>query len=438
MTHKLLIHDDRGIRRHSIAAQANRPIGWATVKDSSPDSNEAQTLAGILGLLGAERLSRRYAVTVPTVEAEETIDGLGVIMSKGRFYDPCLPCLDDDVHTILLATGAQLRALGRAFEIRHASMPNNSSVWTVNPLAPSGLDRDRTLGYQGARYRDSISPATNDSHLLHAYPSAEFDGILSPSHSNYCVLHPSLRSTLDGKFLLIQNFMLAQEFVGYEAVIAVRPLFDGRVPHDRVVLDQTIHAAIGLPQGEPVHVSRAYGNTRNLRRVLFGSRQGVVRVAPTAMVDMEKPVTRLPEEVLDLLGISSGSRVVVQAVDLANGIPKVTHVVLRGLVMRTQSPLHVARSKTGVPDYQQLAGDEDFPAISIDLATRERLGVSPGAAVYLRPALSNLIGREFSTVSLLLLAAIFSATVLASPGWAVLLGGVYVLLTLILLAARLR
>jgi len=172
--------------------------------------------------------------------------------------------------------------------------------------------------------------------------------------------------------------------------------------------------------------------------MLFGNRRGVVRVGRTAMIDIEKPITRLPEEVLDLLGLSLGERVIVEALGVTKERSTARSVSLRALPMRSRSSLLDARSTVGVPDFQQLVGDEDVPLISLDLAARERLGIVPGAPVYLRPAISGVLAREFSSMTLLFAAAVFSAAALERPAWAVGVAATYFVITIAALVTRLR
>jgi hypothetical protein len=80
-------------------------------------------------------------------------------------------------------------------------------------------------------------------------------------------------------------------------------------------------------------------------------------------------------------------------------------VVLRGFEQRSDPvPL-----RYGGPDYFAEVGSIDLPPIAIDLIRRNKLGVSPGSAVYVRASFASLLFEEMSAV-FLLLAAIFIGT----------------------------
>ncbi|MFB9318291.1 hypothetical protein [Cryptosporangium minutisporangium] len=323
---------------------------------------------------------------------------------------------------VALLTRAQLSVAENVEHPRDAMLDNRRIVRPVS--ANLDIARTETLEYQGARYSGNMraAPLRNNEELFTMHPSTEFGGVTRSKYSYYCLLNPIHRGRFSKPYIFARNLFLDLDYPSLHASLPLRAAFDNRVPKDRAVMDQTTLFAIGLPQGEPVGLTPGIGRSGSARSTLFGSRHAVVRVGRTAVVDVEKPVTRLPEEVLDLLGLDAGSRVIVESAHLTPQGPTVNRMTL----WRERSPLLIARTQTGVPDNQELVEDEDFPVISLDLASRQQLGVSQGAAVYVRPAVSSVLAREFTAMSFILVGAIFSAAALQSISLALISALIYV------------
>ena len=438
---RIWVHSDGQIASGELTLPKNRPLGWATI---SSDCHEidGRTVASVFGRLGAERLPRRFGILIGESERQSVAERLNQLLERGAYFDRAWLLLHGICEIdgtavshcyVGLVTRSQLEALGPNWPLARCTLDNGRVLKGIDTrAAPERL----TLEQEGATYLTETSTKDNEIRLV-TVPSNPFAELLRDAHSYYCVLNSAHRSKFDANYVYIRNILLEADYSGLHAVATVRPLFDKRVGETRIVLDSTTHAAIGLPQGEPVGLGVALGRAPRVRAAVFGNRHCVARVGRTATVDIEKAVTRLPDEVFDLLDIKSNERVVVEAVQ-PNPDPRISRITLRALPWRFRSPLLDARTGAGVPDYQQLVGDEDFPTISLDLISRERLGITPGSAVYLRPAVSSEIARQFATVSLALMAAVLSAAVLRNVELAVILGVLYVFLTIGIIARRLR
>jgi hypothetical protein len=432
---ELVLYADGANDHLDLALRPGRPLGWATLDTGG-------TLAGTLGELGAERLGRRYPVLFDDGDRQELTESLARRAHGSPYFDPALILLDAFAPAglpvpgfVALVSSAQLSVLPPCRSPEGVVLGNARLIRTVRPADPA----PGTLEYQGAEYLTEHAPGPRDGELLlRTTPSSPFADLTGNRHSYFCVLNPVHAPHFTTDYLYVRNPFLAADHPGLETAIPVRVVFDDRVPAARVVLDSTTLFAIGLPQGEPAVLGPCHGRAGRVRNTLFGHRHAVARVGRTAVIDIEKPVTRLPEEMLDLLGISQGDRVIVEAAAHRAGHIEIARTTLRALPWREQSPLLLARSRTGVPDHQLLVGDEDFPMISLDLNARTTLGIVPGSAVYVRPALSSLLGREFTSVSFVLIAAIFSAAALQSLALAVVSASIYLVLTVFLVGARLR
>jgi hypothetical protein len=150
-------------------------------------------------------------------------------------------------------------------------------------------------------------------------------------------------------------------------------------------------------------------------------------------LDQEKPIVRLPIEAFDVLGIPPGSRVVIE------GLAETSHSTLRRVTARAleerdgRLPLI-----SGVPDMLDIAGSVDLPIAALDFAMRQELGISRGSAVYVRPSIVSVITEEFSSVSLVLMAATLGSLVTDKLIISAVLALIYIVLAMLYVLRRLR
>jgi hypothetical protein len=153
---------------------------------------------------------------------------------------------------------------------------------------------------------------------------------------------------------------------------------------------------------------------------------------------MEKPLARVPASVIDILGTSTGSGVVIESLGANGKSQRIRRISLRITPIRDYPAPLIARMRMGVPDYQDLMGTEDLPPIHIDLVARKRLDTLPGSVVYVRPSIPSLALKEFTSVSLVLIVATFSAAALRNLIVAASAAGLYLVLAAIVIIGRLR
>jgi hypothetical protein len=427
-----------------LSVLENRPIGWSMIPPEALPV-EGRTVAGVLGGLGAERIPRRYPVAIANDQVTELQSAMSRIIQLGPYFDHAWLMLRAKTlvensaaanWNVALLTRAQFRKLDWPLSPKHLALDNGRIVDCVVEISDEETAK-QTLEQQGSRY-DGFSPMVGRREIvLVTTPSTPYAKLLRNAHSYFCILHDCHRARFGDDYLTIRNLLLEEDYPDLHATFAVRPIFSHLVEEDRVVLDSTTHAAIGLPQGEPVGLIPTSGKAPQLRNKVFGNRHCVARVGRTAMIDIEKPVTRIPDEIIDLLDIRPNERISVEAVSVRNDYT-ITRITLRVLQWRERSPLLIARTNAGVPSFQELVGDEDFPTISLDLATRLRLGISPGTAVYLRPSVSSELARQFTSVSLALLATIVAAALLRSLELALAMAVLYIVLSIFVIARRMR
>jgi len=203
---------------------------------------------------------------------------------------------------------------------------------------------------------------------------------------------------------------------------AVRTAFSDHVGEREVAVDETVSLAIGMREGEVVHVESIDPKVGTLRRRAFSFRHAVVRVVSATTTDMEKPLVRLPVGVLDILGLTSGSRVIVESLSREDN--QIRRVSVRALEER-EPP---RRRLGGVLDVLEITG-KDLPVIAMDLSLRNKLGIRRGDPVYVRPEFATVVFEEFTTVSFALLAAAVGSFLANAQLLAVVLTGTYVILS---------
>ncbi|MBT1003961.1 hypothetical protein KIH31_15330 [Paenarthrobacter sp. DKR-5] len=130
--------------------------------------------------------------------------------------------------------------------------------------------------------------------------------------------------------------------------------------------------------------------------------------------------------------MATGDRVVIESYHRGKG--RLGRIVIRQLEDRGV----IEDRSRGALSISALTGDMDIPIVSMDLATRKRLGVQRGDAVYLRPSILAALLKEFSALSLVLLSSLIGAVAANLPVLAMALGGTYGLLAIAMLWSRFK
>jgi hypothetical protein len=197
-------------------------------------------------------------------------------------------------------------------------------------------------------------------------------------------------------------------------------------------LDQTVRNAIGIPfvfDADKTRVGLVHVR-RSLRQrlgesatILLRRRYVALRAHKVDVLDMEKNVVRVEKSVLDILGIKSGSRVIIEAWDLQSDDPQIKQVSLRALELEEgflekrqerEEPSQEAR----YPKASELLGiDPDIRGIYIDShERRDILGIGSIDPVRIRGNINDLVAREFAESGLLFFVSLFALTQVLTGG----------------------
>lgn len=263
--------------------------------------------------------------------------------------------------------------------------------------------------------------------------SSKFSRALASPHSYYVILNTHTAQTHDTGWVKVSNHLTAPGFrEDSTPSFAVQTIFSDRVGVREVALDETVSVAIGMREGELVHVESIEPKIGTLRRQAFSFRHSVVRVIGATTMDMEKPVVRLPVGVLDILGVTSGSRVVIEA--LSRGDDRIRKASVRVLEERDQGDTRVG----GLFDVLDITGSVDLPSIAMDLTMRKRLGIHRGDPIYVRPEFGSVLFEEITTVTFALLAVAVGAYAASEHLLATIFAALYVILSAVGLWRKFR
>jgi hypothetical protein len=367
---------------------------------------------------------------------EEICAALSEARRRSAHYDPTWltfsPTPDDGTLIVFALTRAQVEIMEVWLPSCNVVLNNDQAIKTVDTQDEQWWSRQNTYEL----YPWHIPVPRNwtldaSSMQLQAMPSAQFAYKLGSPNAYYCVVNPCHRPELGKAFVIVINSYLEQDYHGILARFPVLIRFSDKVPPDRVSLDETVEVAIGLRAGEPLLVQRGPRRHQSSRRIL-SFRHTLCRAIPAATLDMEKTVVRISNAVFDVLGVSSGSRIVIEGLGEASE-RRLSRAVVRGLEERGER-----LALGGTPDILDIVGSVDLPAIAMDLATRDRLGISRGTAVYVRPAIGSILADEFTNISLVLLAATVGSIASNHVVITIIFIIVYVVLTIMYIGRRLR
>lgn len=424
---------DNGYQVVDVRLLVGRPLGAALTQDTRVGTG----VAGILRRLGAAQLASRFLVAGESSTEQLVCGTLSEIRRRSAHYDPAWITLVPDSGRedliVFALTRAQVEAIDEWLPPIEVTLQNGQNVRTIDVTAEQWWGRRNT--YELVPWTEPISDLEDygpSTLQLQGSPSAPFAGRLGSSNSYFCVVNPTHKAMLGSGFAVVINPLLEKDYRGLVARFPVLLRYREEVTPDRIILDETIEVAIGLRPGEPLLVQRGPSG-RTGRRHILSYRHTLCRAIPAATLDMEKPIVRIEPAVFDVLGVSAGSRLILEGIhEQANG--RLTKVKVRGLEERGgRLPL-----TSGVPDVLDTIGSVDLPQIAMDLATRNALGISRGGAVYVRPALSSVIADEFTNLSLVLLAATVGSVASDHLLFAAILAAVYATLTVLYLLRRLR
>ena len=394
--------------------------------------------------------STRYPLFIEQERVDKLTDRILGLVRTGRYFDTAWIVLtshsyprpppkeaNTDQGSVFLLTREQLLGVGSNQRGVSRIVSSGQVLRTVDMAGANPAHRDNTiemlpLVYEGWDASLGLRPGEV---CLQAAPSAPYADLLWSPYSHQCVLNPAHEEALSGGFVLIRNHILELRHPGLDLRFPVLTRFDERVQPDRVVLDATVSRAVGLRPGEFIALGRLPASNAQIRRRIFSFRHCVCRVHVATTTDMEKPIARVSESVLDVLGIPSGSQVVVEGV--ANGDRGPVMTLLTRRILAVREPDEITRT-TGIPSVATHVGHADIPSVHLDLNARQALGVSPGSAVYVRPSLGSALTGRFTEVGAVLLISFVSATILNDTLVAVIAGVLFAFVSTIIILKRYR
>ncbi len=443
----------------SIALEFEKGLPLSEVlldKSDFEDIYGGRRLPGLLRSIGSMQIATRVLVCVEEQLCQVVNDRLISICQNDELYDPAwifCPAVSisdsgasKEAAAFLLTPDQARQVLSfyphpRAHGKKLRYVLPNFQVLTETSTFHDIKDRNMTIELQPIEYfssNDIIKEAHVQKHpdrlLLQASPSSPFADRLGSTHLYAAVLNPIHKAKLGSGFVSIWNPLLPLRRGAIDLSLPLVIAYDNRVQQGCAVLDETTAVAIGLRPGEYVEVEQVRDRRARIERYFLGFRHSICRVSAPNMTDIEKPVVRIGESVLDLLGTSSGDRVIVEANRTEQDPYSVSRMSIRGLVSRDiRPPIH-----GGYIDIYDQVGSVDIPSIEMDLNSRRRLGISRGSPVYVRPSFSSIASKSFTTLSLSLLAAVVSSVAGKQYALAATVSAIYLLLAGYLLLREFR
>lgn len=402
----------RGTLRHRrVRFHKRRPLGFGRlipVDDGAPDpAYDGTLLPGYLRAAGAIQLSHRHPVAVPASLLPTVRTALLEQLERARQGDPAWI----EVHHCAAAEARPHGSLTCLFLTRrqrhwleHSGCVAKVTAPTEQVLEATVLGTGESMTEVPPEYRQQLLDIPD---VVIAPPLFQLGSGYRRStelaNPYLCVLNPVHRGRFGSEYCMLRNHHLEAAYPGLLAAIAALLDYDAAVPEQRVLLDATLSLSIGMRFGEVCTIEPLTGAPGRAARRAFRYRHSICRVGRTGPADMEKPLVRVPEAVLDSIGIEAGAQIVVEGVTtLTSGRPGIRRIKLRALPTReTLLPF-----TPDTPDYFDETGSLDLPIVQLDAIRRRTLGLVQGSPVYVRPALPSILASEVSSVLLLLAAAI--------------------------------
>ena len=429
---------ENGIPDHlQVEVRSGRQLGLGRVASQGEEGYDGRLLNGLLGQLGHVQVAKRIPYALPGAKLVILHDEFRATCAQGRSFDRTIIIAHcEDSTAVALLSQRQANLFRHHFEhSMKRTLPNGQIVEPGDPNV--AVNRDLSMEVQPVEFMSGVSQPTIQpgEKLLQAAPSVNFSAMIGRSHSYHCVLHPDHQQLFGRRYVAIRNPAFAEDNPDSTAEVGVVPKYDVRVQIDRIILDETTMLAIGLPHGERVAIRPTRRSPPVIRTRIFGYRHCLCRVTRTGVEYMEKPLARVPQSVFEVLGINPDEQITIERHPQQDDHKSVS---LRAVRSESPRPQLQSRMRNSSPDYEEVSGTEDLPAVQMDLLTRTILGVDPGDTVYIRPSVPGVLTREFSSVSLLFAAAIFSAASFRNIEIATAAGIIYLFIVLTIIVRRLR
>jgi hypothetical protein len=259
------------------------------------------------------------------------------------------------------------------------------------------------------------------------------------------VVHPADRQDFGFHAGVSHAIISIPERPGRPGVIA-RVIADNDQPRGRLGVDQVIRNSLGVEKGENVVIKSVQVAKNSTANWLFTRPQYVMcRVQSADLATVEREVALVSPSALNLLGITSGSRIIVE------GNPRSGEMVPAFRIRAHEVPddIHDRRRalsgggfESRFPSSQEALGVyPDLPWIYLDSAIRSRLGLGSNkiCAVRVRASRRDQLAIELREILLLfVLASVGLASVLKSVVFLVAFVSGLIIASLLLARARLR
>ncbi len=363
-------------------------------------------IPGILRSLGARQPGNRVPVAVPLTgnlneQLQTRLDTDPAVLAG----DPTWLCLADAVieagqesANVYLLTEQQvdcLRGLGGG--LGSVKLPNDQNV---NALILMPGQRERPLPLILAKQPFcpagiSYGEERGGWWPFQSQPASDFRSIIPSAHAFHVVLHESFQEFFPKRqHVVIRNFGLEERYPSLDTRFPLRHCFSSSIEPNCAAVEETALIACGIREGEPCWLSPLA--TRWWTP--FAYRHVVARVGPVATVDQDKPLCRVPQSVLDVLGATSGELVQLETLSLEDEKQRILRNSYRLLPEREDQGTPPLRG--GAPDFFEEVGSVDLPMVRLDGRRQKELSVSRGSAVYIRPRVFDYLTRQASAVGL--------------------------------------
>jgi hypothetical protein len=221
----------------------------------------------------------------------------------------------------------------------------------------------------------------------------------------------------------------------------------GTATGDEVEVDQSLRNSLGVEIGEYVTLEPADVDRHRVADALLGTPQTLLcRVQAAEMVTSERPAALLTRLGLELVGVDSGDRVVIEGLPREPG-GELAHVTVRAFEAPDETVERRERITGGgyqhrFPSARDTLGvHPDLPWIFIDRALRSRLGLTQAhlAVVRVRASRRDQLTKELREMLLVLVIALIGLVQVVDVGWAwVVFGAVAVAAVAGVVGMRLR
>jgi hypothetical protein len=295
-------------------------------------------------------------------------------------------------------------------------------------LTPPTPTRDRELATYDAG-RGGLAPPAGADGALQVAPTP--DGVDRGGEQAVVVVPHGHWATSDGP-----THVVVRSAMDPQAPAVVGRALEAATG-DEVQVDQSIRNGLGVEIGEYVTLEPAGVDRHRLADALLGTPQTLLcRVQAAELVTSERPAALLTRLGLELVGVESGDRVVIEGLPREAG-GRLAHVTVRAFEAPDDTVERRERVTGGgyqhrYPSARDALGvHPDLPWIFIDRALRGRLGLAQPqlAVVRVRASRRDQLTKELREMLLVVVIAVIGLVQVVDLGWAWVAFGLLALLS---------